>query len=117
NRRLEGEPDLDAKVSLVREAVALYPGEPHFERLLKLMEDKRDLVRSIVLRAETHEERGQINEALSDYETLKSIYPLYTGLKYEIERLQKRREQLSRDAAKADWVRQVDRQLENGNYA
>src|SRR5262249_34718217 len=117
NRGLEAEPDLDAKVSLVREAVARYPGELHFERLLKLMEEKRDLVRSIVLRAESHEERGQINDALSDLETLTTIYPAYPGLKYEIERLEKRRDQQHRAAAKSEWVRKIDRQLESGTYA
>jgi serine/threonine-protein kinase len=115
NRSLDAEPDLDAKVSLLREAAASYPDEVHFERLLKLIEEKRDLVRSIVLRAESHETRGQFNEALSDFETLESIYPSYPGLKYEIERLQKRREQQGRDAAKAEWVRRIDRQRETGN--
>jgi serine/threonine-protein kinase len=117
NRSLEAEPDLDAKVSLLREAAASYPDEVHFERLLKLIEEKRDLVRSIVLRAEGHEGRGQFTEALSDFETLESIYPSYPGLRYEIERLQKRREQQGRDAAKAEWVRKVDRQRESGNHA
>jgi hypothetical protein len=117
NRRLEAEPDLDAKVSLVREAATLYPDEPHFERLVKLMEEKRDLVRSIVKRAEGHEERGQITEALGDYATLQAIYEAYPGLKYEIERLQKRLEQRTRDASRAAWVRKVDLQLETGNYA
>jgi serine/threonine-protein kinase len=117
NRSLEAEPDLDAKVSLLREAAASYPDEVHFERLLKLIEEKRDLVRSIVLRAESHESRGQFNEALSDFETLESIYPSYPGLRYEIERLQKRREQQGRDAAKAEWVRKVDRQRESGNHS
>ena len=80
------------------------------------MVDKRDLVDSIVLRAQVHEERGQINEAISDFETLRSIYPSYQGLKFEIERLQRRREQQSRDAAKANWVRQIDRVREAGNF-
>ena len=117
NRRLDAEPDLDTKVSLLREAVGLYPDEPHFERLLALMQEKRDLVRTIVMRAESHEGRGQINEALSDFQTLENIYPAYPGLKYEVERLQKRRDQLARDATKAEWVRRVDRQLESGSYA
>jgi hypothetical protein len=43
NRRLEAESDLNAKVSLLREAVETYPGEPHFEHSLKLVTDKRDL--------------------------------------------------------------------------
>jgi serine/threonine-protein kinase len=117
NRRLEAESDLNAKVNLLREAVEAYPGEPHFERSLKLMIDKRDLVSSIVLRAQVHEERGQINEAISDFETLRSIYPSYQGLKFEIERLERRREQQNRDAAKANWVRQIDRVREAGNHA
>jgi serine/threonine-protein kinase len=116
NRRLEAESDLNAKVNLLREAVEAYPGEAHFERSLKLMIDKRDLVSSIVLRAQMHEERGQINEAISDFETLRSIYPAYQGLKFEIERLQRRREQQNRDAAKANWVRQIDRVREAGNH-
>ncbi len=33
DRRLESEPDLDAKVNLVREAVAEYPDDDHFRRL------------------------------------------------------------------------------------
>src|SRR5262249_32143424 len=82
----------------------------------RVMEEKGDLVGSIVLRAEAHESRGQINEALGDLETLKSIYPAYPGLKYEVERLEKRREQQNRVTAKAEWVRKIDRQLETGNY-
>jgi tetratricopeptide (TPR) repeat protein len=117
NRRLEAESDLNAKVSLLREAVEAYPGEPHFERSLKLMADKRDLVNSIVLRAQMHEERGLLNEAISDFETLNSIYPVFPGLKFEIERLHKRREQQSRETARANWVRQIDRVREVGNYA
>ncbi len=117
NRRLEAESDLNAKVSLLREAVEAYPGEPHFERSLKLMADKRDLVNSIVLRAQMHEERGLLNEAISDFETLNSIYPVFPGLKFEIERLHKRREQQSRETARANWVRQIDRVREAGNYA
>jgi eukaryotic-like serine/threonine-protein kinase len=116
NRRLEAESDLNAKVSLLREAIEKYPEEPHFERSLKLMADKRDLVNSIVLRAQMHEERGLLNEAISDFETLGSIYPLYPGLKFERERLQKRREQQSRDVARANWVRQIDRVREARNY-
>jgi serine/threonine protein kinase len=117
DRKLESEPDLDTKVNLLREALATYPGEAHFERSLRLISEKRDLVNSIVSRSRAHEERGQITEAISDLEILRSIYSPYPGLQFEIERLQKRREQLVRDAGKARWVEQIDRQLENGNYS
>lgn len=116
DRRLEAERDLDAKVSLLREALSSYPKEPHFESSLKLVTDKRDLVNSIVARARTHEERGQISEAVADMEILRTIYSPYPGLQFEIERLEKRREQQSRDSAKAAWVEQVDRRLGATEY-
>ncbi|HEY2363236.1 MAG TPA: PEGA domain-containing protein, partial [Candidatus Angelobacter sp.] len=116
DRRLDSENDLDAKYNLLREALSSYPKEPHFERSLKLVSDKRDLVNSIVARSRTHEERGQINEALADMEVLRTIYSPYPGLQFEVERLEKRREQQSRDAAKAVWIEQIDRQLGVGEY-
>jgi serine/threonine protein kinase/tetratricopeptide (TPR) repeat protein len=116
-RRLDSEADLDAKVHLVREAVAEYPQEEHFRRLATVLEDKRNLVNSIVERARVHEAAGQITEALGDLETLRTIYGTYPGLAFERDRLQKRLEQQTRDAARTRWVRQVDGQLEAGNFA
>ena len=116
DRRLEAEPDLEAKVSLLREAVTEYPEEDHFKRLAKTIGDKRDLVNSIVERARLHEARSQFSEAVADLETLQTIYSVYPGLKFEKERLQKRLEQHTRDAARARWVRQIDGQLQAGNY-
>ena len=117
DRRLEAEPDLNAKVSLIREAVTEYPNEDHFTRLARLFEDKRDLVNSIIERARVHESRGQFTEAINDYETLQTIYGSYPGLTFEKERLQKRLQQQTRDAARATWVRQIDAQLAAGDYA
>jgi len=116
-RRLDSEPDLNAKVNLVREAVAEYPEEEHFRRLATVLEDKRNLVNSIVERARVHEAGGQIAEALGDLETLRTIYGTYPGLAFEKERLQKRLEQQTRNAARTRWVRQIDGQLEAGNFA
>jgi serine/threonine protein kinase len=117
DRRLDAEPDLEAKVNLLREAVTDYPDEPHFAHLLTLFESKRELVNSIVERARIHEESGLIQEAVNDLETLQTIYGAYPGLKFEQERLQKRLEQHTRDAARARWIRQIDQQLEGGNYS
>ena len=117
DRRLDAEPDLEAKVNLLREAVADYPDEPHFGHLLTLFESKRELVNSIVERARIHEDSGFIQEAVSDLETLQTIYGAYPGLKFEQERLQKRLEQHTRDAARARWIRQIDQQLDGGNYS
>ena len=114
DRRVEAEPDLERRVNILKEALETYPGEPHFERALRLMRDKRDLVNSIVAKARSYEERGQFNEALGQWEILQTIHKQYPGLDFEIDRVMKRRDQQSRTEAKARWVEQIDRHLEAG---
>ena len=116
DRRVEAEPDVERRVNILKEALDMYPGESHFERSLRLMRDKRDLVNSIVAKARGYEDRGQFNEALGQWEILQTIHKQYPGLEFEIDRVMKRRDQQSRNEAKARWVEQVDRQLEAGDY-
>ncbi|MBZ5705660.1 MAG: protein kinase [Acidobacteriia bacterium] len=117
DRQVEGEPDLDKRVNILQEALTQHPGETHFERALRLVQDKRDLVNSIVARAHLHEEQGAFGDALNDWEILRTIYSQYPGLKFEIERLQKRREQQARIEAKTSLVEQVDACLHSSDYA
>lgn len=116
DRRVEAEPDLDKRVHILKEALNLHPGEAHFERALRLVQDKRDLVNSIVTRAHFHEEQGAFSDALNDWEILRTIYGQYPGLKFEVERLQKRREQQSRIEAKSRAVEQIDACIHSANY-
>jgi serine/threonine protein kinase len=117
DRSLEAEPDLDKKVNLLKDALARNPGEAHFERALRTTQDKRDLVNSIVTRAHLHEEQSLFADALNDWEILSNIYNQYPGLKFEIERLQKRREQQSRAQTKAQFTEQIDRCMQSAHYA
>ncbi len=116
DRRVEEEADLHRRVGILDEVLKLYPGEPHFERALKQVHDKRDLVNSIVSKARYFEERGQFNEALDQWQILRSIHERHPGLAFEIERLMKKRDQQARENAKAMWVQQTDRYLEAGEY-
>ncbi|MFB3922854.1 MAG: protein kinase [Terriglobia bacterium] len=117
DRQIEAEPDLDKRVNILKEALNLHPGEPHFERSLRIMREKRDLVSSIVAKARLYEERGQFNEALGQWEILQTIYSQYPGLNFETERLIQRRVQQAREESKARVVTQVDRQLHQDNFA
>ncbi len=117
DRQVEGEPDLDKRVNILREALDLHPGEAHFERALRLVQDKRDLVNSIVARAHLHEEQAAYGDALNDWEILRTIYSQYPGLTFEVERLQKRRDQQARTESKARLVEQVDSCLHSSDYA
>lgn len=116
DRELDAEPDLDRRVHILEQAVSAHPGEPHFERQLKPMRDKRDLVNSIAAKARYHEERGQFADALAQWEILGTIYGQYPGLAFEIERVVKRREQQSRSEAKTRWLEQIDRALQTGDH-
>jgi serine/threonine protein kinase/cytochrome c-type biogenesis protein CcmH/NrfG len=117
DRQVEVEPDLDKRVNILREALDLHPGESHFERALRLVQDKRDLVNSIVARAHLHEEQAAYGDALNDWEILRTIYSQYPGLTFEVERLQKRRDQQARTESKARLVEQVDACLHSSDYA
>ena len=115
--RVEAEPDLDRRVNILKEALDRYAGEVHFERSLRLMREKRDLVNQIVTRARLHEERGQFVEALGQWEILQTIYSRYPGLSFEIERVIKRRDQQALSESKARWVEQIDQHLATGESA
>ena len=116
DRKVDEEADLDRRMGILEEALKLYPGESHLERAVRLVRDKRDLVNSIVAKARFYEERGQFNEALDQWQILKSIHDKQPGLPFEIQRLIKRRDQQARETAKARWVEQSDQYLEDGDY-
>jgi serine/threonine protein kinase len=117
DRQVETEPDLEKRVNILREALDLHSGESHFERALRLVQDKRDLVNSIVARAHLHEEQAAYGDALNDWEILRTIYSQYPGLTFEVERLQKRRDQQARIESKARLVEQIDSCLHSSDYA
>ncbi|MGH9499072.1 MAG: protein kinase domain-containing protein [Terriglobales bacterium] len=116
DRQVEAEADLDKRVNILKEALEQNPGETHFERALRLVKDKRDLVHSIVARAHHHEAEGAFVDAINDWEILRTIYSQYPGLRFEVERLHKRREQQSRIEAKTRVVEQVDDCMHASDY-
>ncbi len=116
SRRAEAERDLDRRVNILKEAVERYPDEPHLQQSLRLVRERRDLVNSIVERARQYEERGQFNEALSQFDILRNIYSQYPGIEFETERLKRRREAQIREESKGRWVEQIDRQIALGDY-
>jgi serine/threonine-protein kinase len=116
NRRAEQEPDLEKRLAMIKEAVEKFPNEPHFKQSLKLVRDRRDLVNSIVTRARQYEERAQFNDALGQWDILRSIYSQYPGLDFEVQRLTRRREDQSKAESRSRWIEKVDRHLAAGEY-
>jgi len=81
-----------------------------------LTRHKRGLVDSIVAKARTQEERGQFAEAITQWETLQTIYPRYPSIPLELERLRKRRLQQERAERKRRSVEQVERKLQRNEF-
>jgi serine/threonine-protein kinase len=115
-KRVDAEPDLDRKIAILKEAAEKHPGERQFQDALKLTRERRDLVNSIVARARQYEERSQYAEAIGQWEILRSIYGAYAGIEFEIDQLQKRREQQTREEARSRWIEQIDRAIEASKF-
>lgn len=114
--QVEQQPDLDKRTAILEQALLVHPGEPHFERALKLTQDKRDLVSSVVSRARLHEDEGRYGEAIDQWEILRAIHPVHPGLNLELERLRKRRDAQARQDARGNWVKRIDGHMEARAY-
>lgn len=97
--QVQKEADLDRKVAILQEAIERHSSQPDFQQLLQGVEQRRNLVGSIVAKAREYEETEKFTEGLAQWATLESIYPQYPGLEFEIHRL-KKREGLQRRAEK-----------------
>jgi serine/threonine protein kinase len=117
DREVEAEPDLDRRIAILESAAASYPGEPHFERQLKPLREKRDLVNSIAAKARYYEEQRQFDGAVAQWEILRTIYSRYPGLEFEIERVGKHRDRQARGEARSSWIGRIDRAMQAGDYA
>ena len=90
DRQITKEPDLDKRVSILEQALNKFPEEPHFSKALRDIRKRLDLVASIVVKAGVNEENGRFEEALEQWETVRSIQPDYPGLEIERERIVRR---------------------------
>jgi serine/threonine-protein kinase len=117
SKRVEGEPDLDRRVNILREASERYPNEAQFAQQLKLVRERRDLVNSIVAKARQYEERCQYAESISQWDILRNIHPQYPGIAIELEQCKKKRDRQAREEEQVRLVEEVDRLMESRAYA
>jgi len=92
------------------------PEVVEFSRLLQVTQEKRDLVNGIVKRAHDLEARELYGEALVQWETLQTIYPMFPGLSFEMENVRLRRELGERVALKNHRVSEINQAVEVGDF-
>jgi serine/threonine-protein kinase len=117
SKRLESDPDLDRRVNVLREASERYPNEVQFAQQLKLIRERRDLVNSIVAKARQYEERGQLTEAINQWDILRNIHPQYPGIAFELEQCKKKRDRQTREEEHARLVEEIDGLMEGRAFA
>jgi hypothetical protein len=116
SRRVDAEPDLDKKYSILQEAVEGYPEEPQFRSTLKFVHDRRELVNAVIGRARQHEERAQFDDAAGQWDIVSSIYPLFPGLASELQRLARCKEEQVHVDAKAQWIEDIQGDFKLAEY-
>ena len=116
DRRLDVEKDLDKRLAILEKALEDYPDELHFQQAIKLVRDRRDLVNSIASKAQFFEEKSRFQEALDQWEILRSIYPQFASLDLRVEELRKKREEQRIRDDKTRAAERIDRLVENGDF-
>jgi len=117
DRKLDAEPDLEVRVSLLRGALMRYPKEIHFERTLRLVLERQELVNSIVAKARLYQDRAQWNEALEQWEALRNVHPAFPELDSELAHVKMEREEQDRAELRERRVQGLRQSLRSAELA
>lgn len=108
SRRLESEVDLDRRVEILSEVLQRFPNERYFQTAHASECEKRDLVKRVAARAQQLDKQGLCAEALNHWEIMRTIYPAYPGLEFEVEIVRFRLEQMQRAQGRERWIQQIE---------
>jgi len=113
--RVEREPALDRRITILDEALVRYPDE---QRLQQQAEATRELwkrVSAIATQALSLEAGGKYVEALNQWNALRNLHRQHPDLENNIARVTRLQEQ-ARAKARTDWVEKVNRELASSNF-
>ena len=86
-REVDAQPELAKKLEVLQRAIQEFPSEPLFEQWARPVRDQLALASGVAAKARSHEEHGQFQEALEQWEMLLTADPQQPGLSQEIERV------------------------------
>lgn len=87
-REIEAEPDLNRRIDILKSAAERFPHVEHFASSYRAACQKRDFVESLVAKARAAEREHRLADALAEWKVVQSVYPGYSGLEAEVERLE-----------------------------
>lgn len=114
--KLAREPRIDERLKILEDAVAQFPGEPHFEGHLQAARRKQDTVNRLVEKARVLEDQRRFEESVNLWEIVETTYPAFPGLAFELERVREMRDSKRRDERRGELTQEVERYLEFRDY-
>ena len=113
---LEREPDLDARVTAIQQALKHYPAESHLIQLLKIATARRDLFNVLVSEARNDEISDKYDDALKCWSLLRELYPSVRGLEGEVHRVESLVDTQRRLKRRAEFVDAIFTLSSTGDY-
>jgi tetratricopeptide (TPR) repeat protein len=114
---LEREPDLDARIKAIQQALKHYPAESHLIQLLKIATARRDLFNVLVAEARNDEISDKYDDALKCWSLLRELYPSVRGLEGEVHRVESLVDTQRRLKRRAEFVDAIFTLSSTGDYA
>jgi serine/threonine-protein kinase len=114
-QRAQAEPGLDRRIQILEESLASYPQEPRLKHQLSEARELWNRVNSIVSEARVLEEAKKYEEAIQQWDFLRSLHPQYPELDSSRGRVTKLSEQ-ARSAEKSEWIRSTQVALASADY-
>ena len=115
-QRALAEPNLEVRLMLIDQARREFPADPSLERLAQSERERHDLVEALSSRAQQHEERGELQQAIEQWEEVRAHHPQHADVNRHVERLNERRAELLRAQHKTEWIQQIQQQLNANDY-
>ena len=113
-QRADQETQLEQRTQILADALTQFPDEPTLELQLNETLQLKTQVTSLVNQARMQEEAKRYDEALTQWDALRSVYPQYPDLAGNVERLRKLSEE-ELAVKKAEQVRRLESIIASGD--
>jgi hypothetical protein len=114
-KRAQSEPRLDRRIQILEEGLTRYSQEPRLQHQLSQARELSTRVAAIVSEARALEEAKTYEEAVQQWNGLRSVHPQYPELDSNLGRVAKLAEQ-ARAAERAEWIRSTQAALASADY-
>jgi serine/threonine protein kinase len=115
NGRMERESAIDRRISILQEALVRYPNDQTLQRQSAGLGELWQKISATVAEARRLEGAGRYEEALGQWNMLRSLHRQQPDLEENILRVTRLRDQ-ARAAVKASWLARVQRELQASDF-